>query len=119
MTDIALQPTDHAKIVQLLLDDGTKSFALQEFEAAMQKCQAALLGSFARVNPSRTQYSMHFCRWVSPHNPHRDQTYGELAPECGDAYFLYGRALLNYAIQQSSVLGGRAVKAAETEIEDD
>lgn len=34
-----------------------------------------------------------------------DSIHGELAPESGDAYFAYGRALLQHAIQQNTVLG--------------
>ncbi|RUS14704.1 hypothetical protein BC937DRAFT_93458 [Endogone sp. FLAS-F59071] len=95
MTDVIqqteTQPADN-EIVQLLLDEGTKAFALHEYESAMQKYGEA-------------------CQIL-------DLTYGALSSECGDAYFLYGRALLNYAIQQSSVLGGRATKAADADADD-
>ncbi|CEI89286.1 hypothetical protein RMCBS344292_03651 [Rhizopus microsporus] len=37
-----------------------------------------------------------------------DQLNGDLAPENGDAYFMYGKALLQYAIQQNTVLGQSA-----------
>lgn len=36
----------------------------------------------------------------------RTEKHGELAPECGDALILYGKALLYNAIAQSAVLGG-------------
>lgn len=44
----------------------------------------------------------------------------EMASECADTYFLYGRALLGSAIQKNSVLGEKAedqiVKNAEKEV---
>jgi hypothetical protein len=39
-----------------------------------------------------------------------------LNPKNGDAYFLYGRALLEYAIQRNSVLG-QSAKASAEEVE--
>ncbi|KAI8344058.1 hypothetical protein BC941DRAFT_491799 [Chlamydoabsidia padenii] len=42
-----------------------------------------------------------------------DQLNGELDPKNGDAYFLYGRSLLEYAIQRNSVLGQSAQATAE------
>lgn len=44
---------------------------------------------------------------------HRDALNGELDPKNGDAYLSYGRALLEYAIQQTSVLGQSAKASAE------
>lgn len=46
----------------------------------------------------------------------RDALNGELNPKNGDAYFLYGRALLEYAIQRNSVLG-QSAKASAEEVE--
>jgi hypothetical protein len=40
----------------------------------------------------------------------RDNQFGELAPECADAYYMYGKALLQYAIQQNTVLGNKAAE---------
>lgn len=34
------------------------------------------------------------------------ELYGEQAPECGDAYYHYGRALLELARKEAGVLGG-------------
>ncbi|KAI8083278.1 uncharacterized protein B0P05DRAFT_536773 [Gilbertella persicaria] len=42
-----------------------------------------------------------------------DQLNGDLAPANGDAYFLYGQALLQYAIHQNTVLGQSAQASAE------
>ncbi|KAI9266996.1 hypothetical protein BY458DRAFT_540356 [Sporodiniella umbellata] len=45
-----------------------------------------------------------------------DQYHGELAPQNGEAYFLYGKALLEFAILQNTILGQDAqanVSAAE------
>jgi hypothetical protein len=42
----------------------------------------------------------------------RDELNGDLAPENGDAYFIYGQALLQYAIQQNTVLGQSAQASA-------
>lgn len=46
----------------------------------------------------------------------RDALNGELNPQNGDAYLLYGRALLEYAIQRNSVLG-QSAKASAEEVE--
>lgn len=43
---------------------------------------------------------------------HRDQINGDLAPANGDAYFIYGQALLQFAIQQNTVLGQSAQASA-------
>ncbi|KAI8641323.1 hypothetical protein BD408DRAFT_368430 [Parasitella parasitica] len=45
-----------------------------------------------------------------------DKLNGDLAPANGDAYFLYGQALLQYAIQQNAVLGQTA-QASATKVE--
>lgn len=37
---------------------------------------------------------------------------GDLAPANGDAYFIYGQALLQFAIQQNTVLGQSAQASA-------
>ncbi|OZJ04296.1 hypothetical protein BZG36_02576 [Bifiguratus adelaidae] len=80
--------------MQKLLDEGTKAFALQEYEESMQKFGQA-------------------CEIL-------DKTYGELSPMCGDAYFLYGRALLHYATQQNSVLGNEATgQSAANEVKEE
>ncbi|KAI8082466.1 hypothetical protein BDF21DRAFT_361639 [Thamnidium elegans] len=42
-----------------------------------------------------------------------DELNGVLAPANGDAFFLYGEALLQYAIQQNTVLGQSAQASAE------
>jgi hypothetical protein len=47
---------------------------------------------------------------------HSVAQYGELAPECADAFILYGKALLNNAISKSGVLGGTVAKK-ETAVE--
>src|ERR1700761_6631061 len=45
------------------------------------------------------------------------QVYGEMSPKNADTLFLYGKALLEYAIQQSSVLGGVTEKKSEKELQ--
>lgn len=47
----------------------------------------------------------------------RDQLNGDLAPENGDAYFMYGKALLQYAIEQNTVLG-QSAQASATAVEE-
>lgn len=47
----------------------------------------------------------------------RDQINGDLAPANGDAYFIYGKALLQFAIQQNTVLG-QSAQASAKEVEE-
>lgn len=47
----------------------------------------------------------------------RGQVYGETNPKCADVLFQYGKALLEHAIQQSSVLGGATEKKSQEELE--
>ncbi|CAO3620639.1 unnamed protein product [Mucor fragilis] len=46
-----------------------------------------------------------------------DQLNGDLAPANGDAYFLYGQALLQFAIQQNTVLG-QSAQASTAKVEE-
>ncbi|KAG0233087.1 hypothetical protein B0O80DRAFT_65805 [Mortierella sp. GBAus27b] len=77
------------KAIQDLNDIGTKAFALQDYELAVEKFGLAseMLG----------------------------QVYGETNPKCADTLFMYGRALLEHAIKQSSVLGGATAKGSGEE----
>ncbi|KAF9278854.1 hypothetical protein BGZ68_008310, partial [Mortierella alpina] len=45
------------------------------------------------------------------------QVYGETNPKCANTLFMYGKALLEHAIQQSSVLGGVTEKKSKDELE--
>ncbi|KAL1920228.1 uncharacterized protein VTP21DRAFT_1374 [Calcarisporiella thermophila] len=83
-TDSADANSSIIERVNELLDEGTRSFALQEYEISVQRFGEAseILG----------------------------REYGERSPMCADAYLLYGRALLHSAIQQNSVLGGNVIK---------
>ncbi|GAN07134.1 nuclear autoantigenic sperm protein isoform X2 [Mucor ambiguus] len=47
----------------------------------------------------------------------KDQLNGDLATANGDAYFLYGQALLQFAIQQNTVLG-QSAQASATKVEE-
>ena len=52
-------------------------------------------------------------------NNRRTKKYGDASPECVDLYFAYGKALLENAIAQNSVLGKEeANPAIEDEDED-
>ncbi|KAF9189816.1 hypothetical protein BGZ50_000564 [Haplosporangium sp. Z 11] len=77
--------------IQELNDAGAKAFALQDYELAVEKFGLAseMLG----------------------------QVYGETNPKCADTLFMYGKALLEHAIQQSSVLGGVTEKKSKEEME--
>ncbi|KAG0328651.1 hypothetical protein BGZ99_004921 [Dissophora globulifera] len=77
--------------IQELNDVGAKAFALQDYELAVEKFGLAseMLG----------------------------QVYGETNPKCADTLFMYGKALLEHAIQQSSVLGGVTEKKAKDEMD--
>ncbi|KAF9209392.1 hypothetical protein BGZ49_004697 [Haplosporangium sp. Z 27] len=86
-------PIDPAteQAIQELNDVGAKAFALQDYELAVEKFGLAseMLG----------------------------QVYGETNPRCADTLFMYGKALLEHAIQQSSVLGGVTEKKSKDELE--
>lgn len=49
----------------------------------------------------------------------RTDKYGDASPECVDVYFAYGKALLENAIAQNSVLGKEETAAALQGEEDD
>ncbi|KAF9089510.1 hypothetical protein BGX29_006408 [Mortierella sp. GBA35] len=86
-------PIDPAteEAIQALNDEGAKAFALQDYELAVEKFGLAseMLG----------------------------QVYGETNTRCADTLFMYGKALLEHAIQQSSVLGGVTEKKSNKELE--
>ncbi|KAI8099377.1 uncharacterized protein BX664DRAFT_321116 [Halteromyces radiatus] len=73
--------------IQTLLEEGNKAYASKDYETSTTKFGEA-------------------CQRL-------DVLHGELDPRNGDAYFLYGRALLDYAIQQNAVLGQSAQATAE------
>ncbi|KAI9498003.1 hypothetical protein BDB00DRAFT_784485 [Zychaea mexicana] len=64
---------------QTLYEEGTRALSLKDYETSVDKLGKA-------------------CQLL-------DSAHGELAPASGDAYFAYGRALLQSAIQQNTVLG--------------
>ncbi|CAO3578277.1 unnamed protein product [Absidia cylindrospora] len=73
--------------IQTLLDEGNKAFEKGDYETSTVKLGEA-------------------CQQL-------DSLNGELNLKNGDAYLLYGRALLQYAIQRNSVLGDSAQASAE------
>ncbi|KAF9586278.1 hypothetical protein BGW38_007559 [Lunasporangiospora selenospora] len=77
--------------IQELNEAGAKAFALQDYELAIEKLALAseMLG----------------------------QIYGETSPKCADTLFMYGKALLEHGIQQSSVLGGVTQNKPKQELE--
>ncbi|KAG0208707.1 hypothetical protein BGX28_000405 [Mortierella sp. GBA30] len=85
-------PIDPAteQLIQELNDAGTKAFALQDYELAVEKFALAseMLG----------------------------QVYGETNTKCADTLFMYGKSLLELAIQQSSVLGAVTEKKTNEEV---
>ncbi|KAH8555351.1 hypothetical protein BGW37DRAFT_476804 [Umbelopsis sp. PMI_123] len=70
--------------IQSIIHEGSRAFLLHNYETATDKLGQA-------------------CELL-------DKQFGELAPQCADAYFLYGKALLQHAIQQNSVLGNAATE---------
>ncbi|ORY96525.1 hypothetical protein BCR43DRAFT_491848 [Syncephalastrum racemosum] len=81
---------------QALLEEGQRAFSVEDYSTSV------------------TKFSEAVDLLVKEH--------GDLAPECGDAYFLYGKALTNFAIQQNTVLGNStktAQPAPQPESEDD
>ncbi|KAI7848026.1 hypothetical protein BDC45DRAFT_551779 [Circinella umbellata] len=81
--------TDSKQKAQTLYKEGTTALSSNDYETSVEKLGEA-------------------CQLL-------DSINGELAPENGDAYFAYGRALLQSAIQQNTVLGesGQDSKAAD------
>ncbi|CDH50412.1 hypothetical protein RO3G_01341 [Lichtheimia corymbifera JMRC:FSU:9682] len=71
--------SDQQQKINTLLEEGNRSLSLNDYETSVEKLGEA-------------------CQLL-------DSIHGELAPESGDAYFAYGRALLQHAIQQNTVLG--------------
>ncbi|KAI8580587.1 hypothetical protein K450DRAFT_236358 [Umbelopsis ramanniana AG] len=67
-----------------IIHEGSRAFSLHDYENATDKFGQA-------------------CELL-------DNQFGELAPQCADAYFMYGKALLQNAIQQNSVLGNAAAE---------
>ncbi|KAI9257945.1 hypothetical protein BDA99DRAFT_514858 [Phascolomyces articulosus] len=76
---MATSETDLIQKAQTLYEEGTKALSLSDYETSVEKLGEA-------------------CQLL-------DTIHGELSPESGDAYFHYGRALLQSAIQQNTVLG--------------
>lgn len=54
----------------------------------------------------RVLISLAFATRFLPRGVCSTNEHGEMAPQCGDAFLLYGKALLYNAIAQSAVLGG-------------
>ncbi|KAG0170819.1 hypothetical protein DFQ28_001638 [Apophysomyces sp. BC1034] len=76
--------------IKTLLEEGNRAFSLDDYDTSVIKFGEA-------------------CQLLDTIN-------GYLSPENGDAYFLYGRALLKVAIRQNSVLG-QAAQASATAVE--
>ncbi|KAI8147689.1 hypothetical protein BJV82DRAFT_596545 [Fennellomyces sp. T-0311] len=71
--------TDSKQKAKTLYDEGIRTLSLNNYDTSVEK-----LGEACQL---------------------QDMIYGELAPESGDVYFAYGRALLQHAIQQNTVFG--------------
>jgi HAT1-interacting factor 1 len=87
-----------------VLDHAKRAFALRKFEQAVQHYATALellcvpfVPSFPPTYPLIVSYYIVSYR--------RSTTHAEDAPEMADVYFAYGKALLENAIVQNSVLG--------------
>lgn len=76
---------------QTLLDEGKLAYKNSQYETSVNKLGEA-------------------CQLL-------DQINGDLAPANGDAYFIYGQALLQFAIQQNTVLG-QSAQASAKEVEE-
>ncbi|KAF7722105.1 hypothetical protein EC973_003685 [Apophysomyces ossiformis] len=83
-------PQQENKIKELL-EEGNRAFSIEDYDASVIKFGEA-------------------CQLLDTAN-------GYLSPKNGDAYFLYGRALLKVAIRQNSVLG-QAAQASATAVEE-
>ncbi|CAM0138108.1 unnamed protein product [Umbelopsis sp. WA50703] len=79
-----------------LIHEGSRAFSLHDYETSTAKFGQA-------------------CELL-------DKQFGELSPQSANTYFMYGKSLLQYAIQQNSVLGNRAAEEStvieETESQD-
>lgn len=99
--------------LESLIDLAKRAFALKNYEEAVDHYATALELVYVasssspetRLFLSLTRFS--FCRTTQA---------GDDAPETADLYFAYGKALLENAISQSSVLGK---EQAENEGEED
>ncbi|KAM3588907.1 hypothetical protein VKS41_001336 [Umbelopsis sp. WA50703] len=67
-----------------LIHEGSRAFSLHDYETSTAKFGQA-------------------CELL-------DKQFGELSPQSANTYFMYGKSLLQYAIQQNSVLGNRAAE---------
>ncbi|KAI8068035.1 hypothetical protein BC940DRAFT_300172 [Gongronella butleri] len=73
--------------IDQLIEQGKQDYATGDFEASISKLSEA-------------------CQRL-------DEKHGDLDPASGDAYFAYGRALLQFAIQRNTVLGDSAQESAD------
>ncbi|GJJ11114.1 hypothetical protein Clacol_005345 [Clathrus columnatus] len=85
-TDVEVQPGPNEPTLEGSLEQAKRAFALKNYELAVEHYAIAL--------------------------EIMTKKYGEASPECVDLYFAYGKALLENAIAQSSVLGKEETNAA-------
>jgi HAT1-interacting factor 1 len=88
-----------------------RAFALRQYEQAVDHYATAL--ELQCVQDPVT------CRQSLIHLGCRTEKFGDRAPENADLYLAYGKALLEHAITQSSVLGKQGAEGEEDDSDDE
>ena len=82
------------------VEHAKRAFALKKYEQAVDYYATALELAYVALIPRAFRVSSNLTRVFCS-----TEKYGEDAPESADLYFAYGKALLENAISQASVLG--------------
>lgn len=94
------------------IERAQRAFALKQYESAVDLYATALelqcVHNYATVPPGPGSIDL---------NSYRTEKHGDRAPENADLYFSYGKALLEHAVSQSSVLGKQEAGGEDGEAE--
>lgn len=95
------------------LEQAKRAFALRNYELSVEHYATALELMHVKYVPDASDalcVSFSLSSWfpsavLTDGSSNRTKQYGDASPECADLYFAYGKALLENAIAQNSVLG--------------